>query len=139
MPFARMQNLSRHLATSFAVASGVWLVVAATLIATEWFADKFDMPWPMTIYLWMTVLASGACFVMYGLDKRRARKEQLRIAERWLHLGALLGGWPGAAIAAELFRHKTQKLTFRLVYWLIVVLHLALIGYAIYRWTNQAE
>jgi uncharacterized membrane protein YsdA (DUF1294 family) len=139
MPFERMQNLSRHMATSFAVASGVWLVVAATLIGTEWFAEKFDMPWPMTVYLWITVLVSPVCFVMYGLDKRRARKEQPRIAERWLHLAALLGGWPGAAIGGQLFRHKTQKLSFRLVFWLIVVLHLALIGYGIYRLVNQAD
>jgi len=139
MAFSKMREFSHHLITAFAVVCGVWIVVAATLIGTEWASAKFDMSWLMTLYLWLTVLASGVSFVMYGLDKRRARRERPRIAERWLHLAAFLGGWPGATIGARLFRHKTQKWSFGLVYWVIVGLHLALIGYGIYRLVNQAD
>ncbi|MGV8663884.1 DUF1294 domain-containing protein, partial [Pseudomonas aeruginosa] len=34
-----------------------------------------------------------------------------------------LGGWPGALVAQQVFRHKTRKLSFQLVFWGIVLLH----------------
>ena len=49
------------------------------------------------------------------------RNEQLRIRESTLHLFSLLGGWPGALIAQELFRHKAKKLEFQFFYWITVV------------------
>ena len=39
---------------------------------------------------------------------------------------ALLGGWPGAFLAQRYFRHKTQKVSFQIVSWLIVALHVGL-------------
>ena len=68
--------------------------------------------------------ASLLTFIGYWEDKRRARKDLRRIPESSLHLGELLGGWPGAFVARSLFRHKTQKRCFRLVYALIVTSHL---------------
>jgi len=35
----------------------------------------------------------------------------------------LLGGWPGALLAQQRFRHKTRKLSYQAVFWLIVLLH----------------
>jgi uncharacterized membrane protein YsdA (DUF1294 family) len=40
---------------------------------------------------------------------------------------AFLGGWPGALIGQRQFRHKTQKVTFRIVFWLVVVLHVGIV------------
>ncbi|MFP5341147.1 MAG: DUF1294 domain-containing protein, partial [Gammaproteobacteria bacterium] len=37
----------------------------------------------------------------------------------------LAGGWPGALVAQQVFRHKTRKLSYQLTFWLIVVLHQA--------------
>jgi len=34
-----------------------------------------------------------------------------------------LGGWPGALLAQQLFRHKTRKLSYQLLFWAIVLLH----------------
>jgi uncharacterized membrane protein YsdA (DUF1294 family) len=41
-----------------------------------------------------------------------------------LHASELLGGWPGALVAQQVFRHKTRKLSYQSAFWLIVTLHL---------------
>jgi uncharacterized membrane protein YsdA (DUF1294 family) len=59
-------------------------------------------------------------YLIYALDKSRARARDWRIPEMTLHLLALAGGWPGAFIAQRQFRHKCSKLQFQIVFWLIV-------------------
>ncbi|KFE56963.1 DUF1294 domain-containing protein [Pseudomonas syringae] len=76
---------------------------------------------PLAIYLVMSVLA----VFLYWRDKRQARADGWRTPEKVLHAVELLGGWPGALIAQQLFRHKTRKVSFQLVFWLIVLLHQA--------------
>ena len=66
--------------------------------------------------VWFGVM-SLATFVVYGVDKRRAKQEGDRISEKTLHVLSLLGGWPGAITGQKLFRHKTVKKSFRLVFW----------------------
>lgn len=44
-----------------------------------------------------------------------------RVPENTLHLLALLGGWPGALYAQQTLRHKTQKTSFRIVFWMTVL------------------
>jgi uncharacterized membrane protein YsdA (DUF1294 family) len=62
-------------------------------------------------------------FFAYRGDKRRAQTGAWRIPESTLHLLAFLGGWPGAFLAQRRFRHKTAKLPFQFVFWLIVLGH----------------
>jgi len=69
--------------------------------------------------VWFGVM-SLATFVVYGVDKRRAKQEADRISELKLHILSLLGGWPGAIAGQKLFRHKTVKKSFRLIFWLSV-------------------
>jgi uncharacterized membrane protein YsdA (DUF1294 family) len=38
---------------------------------------------------------------------------------------SLLGGWPGAVVAQQWFRHKTAKFSFRVAFWCTVALNLA--------------
>ena len=66
---------------------------------------------------------SAIAFLMYWLDKLRAKHGQWRVAESTLHLVAALGGWPGAFLAQQHFRHKTGKIRFLLLFWLIVTVH----------------
>ncbi|MFC4281969.1 DUF1294 domain-containing protein [Thalassotalea piscium] len=40
-----------------------------------------------------------------------------------LHILALLGGWPGAAVAQEILRHKAKKRDFRVIFWLTVMIN----------------
>ena len=87
--------------------------------------------------MWMYVagayaLMSLITFFVYGFDKRRARLGGSRVPERTLHVLELLGGWPGALGAMRVFRHKTQKRSFRLVFFAIVTLHV--LGWGAYVW-----
>jgi uncharacterized membrane protein YsdA (DUF1294 family) len=83
-------------------------------------------------YLSLVAVMSCACFVAYGLDKRRASNGSRRVPEGTLHLLALLGGWPGALLGQRQFRHKTQKVPFRIVFWVAVALHVAVVGAVAY-------
>lgn len=77
--------------------------------------------WLLCAYLLGSLLAFG----LYLHDKRSALRSGWRTPETRLHLIALLGGWPGALIAQQAFRHKTRKFSFQLVFWLIVIAHQA--------------
>lgn len=75
--------------------------------------------WPLFSYAGASLLALG----LYLHDKRSAMRSNWRTPEARLHVVELIGGWPGALIAQQLLRHKTRKLSFQLVFWLIVLLH----------------
>lgn len=70
---------------------------------------------------------SLATFFMYWLDKSAARKNTWRTKENTLQLMALMGGWPGALIGQQLFRHKSKKTPFQIMFWLLVIVNLGLI------------
>ena len=85
-----------------------------------------------TAYSVVVAVMSLVSFIAYGLDKRQAVNGGRRVSERTLHLMAFLGGWPGAWIGQRQFRHKTQKVSFRIVFWILVVLHVSLVGAVVY-------
>lgn len=64
---------------------------------------------------------STLTFILYANDKSKAKRGAWRTPESTLHLFALAGGWPGAAIAQQTLRHKSQKKEFRFVFWLTVI------------------
>ena len=79
-------------------------------------------------YAWILLayfIASALAFFAYGMDKRAAIKGHRRIPEFRLHALEALGGWPGALVAQHLFHHKTWKLSYQLVFWVIVLAHVA--------------
>ena len=76
------------------------------------------------IYLYAFV--SFVTFLLYGVDKWQAKKDKRRIPEKWLHAFEFFGGWPGALVAQLAFRHKTAKISYQILFWLIVVIHLIL-------------
>jgi uncharacterized membrane protein YsdA (DUF1294 family) len=84
------------------------------------------------VYLGLVLVMSLVCFVAYGWDKGRAADDAHRVPEQTLHILALLGGWPGALLGQRHFRHKTKKLSFLIVFWCVVVLHVAIFGTAAY-------
>jgi uncharacterized membrane protein YsdA (DUF1294 family) len=86
---------------------------------------------------WVAV-ASLLTFVAYWIDQRKAQKGGWREPERALHLGELLGGWPGAFLAQRWLRHKSAKISYQLVFFGIVGLYQflaldSLLGWAIFR------
>jgi uncharacterized membrane protein YsdA (DUF1294 family) len=66
-------------------------------------------------------------FVVYGLDKRSARKGGQRVPENVLLFLAFVGGTPAAYTARHYFRHKTIKRPFIIRLRLILILQLAVL------------
>jgi len=83
------------------------------------------------LWLWLLII-NAAAFLAYGLDKLlaklKARHEKVpRLPERNLLLLAIVGGGIGAWLGMEVFRHKTQHRSFRVIVplftclWLVIV------------------
>lgn len=77
--------------------------------------------------LWYHLVVSVLSFVVFAWDKLMAIKQRYRVAESTLLLSALVGGWPGAWLARQLFRHKTVKQAFVKTLWGCTFLHLLLL------------
>lgn len=98
----------------------VWLLLCAVPVygaLTLWLRDGLALA--AALYVGASLLA----FLLYRHDKHRAGNGGWRIPEKWLHGTELLGGWPGALLAQQLYRHKTSKRSYQWVFWLIVLVH----------------
>jgi len=102
-----------------------WLLPLALPIGGALWLALFGQHWAL---LAAYALVSLATFALYAHDKRRAIAGGWRVPEATLHLMELIGGWPGALAGQRWLRHKTQKRSFRVVFWLIVLLHWVLWG-----------
>ena len=60
-------------------------------------------------------------FMIYGIDKSKARKGAWRIPEKYLLSFAFLCGGFGAWLAGIIFHHKTRKWYFKTVWFLGMV------------------
>ena len=69
--------------------------------------------------------ASLASLIAYANDKAAARAGRWRTSEQTLHMLALMGGWPGALVAQQWLRHKSNKASFRSTFWASVVANVA--------------
>ena len=81
--------------------------------------------------LWLYLGMSVVTFAFYAIDKAAAQKGKQRTPESSLHTLALLGGWPGALYAQQLLRHKSSKQPFRSVFWFMLALNIAGLGYLV--------
>jgi uncharacterized membrane protein YsdA (DUF1294 family)/cold shock CspA family protein len=103
--------------TSVVVAIGSILAFGTLFFVTH---VVWQVPWTIAgIYILLSVLT----FVLYAADKRAAQKNRWRTPENTLLLIGLVGGWPGAAVAQQVLRHKTKKLSFRRLFWLTVIVN----------------
>ena len=73
-------------------------------------------------------------FIVYGIDKLKAKKGWWRIPEATLLLLAFIGGSIGAWAGMMVWRHKTQHLKFKYGVPAIILLQVALVGYV---WQNK--
>jgi uncharacterized membrane protein YsdA (DUF1294 family)/cold shock CspA family protein len=69
------------------------------------------------------VVMSLITIVVYHRDKCSAMTGAWRIPEKYLHFLELCFGWPGALLAQVFFRHKLKKLSYQIVFWMIVLEH----------------
>mgnify|MGYP005768162353 FL=1 len=81
----------------------------------------------LTYYL---LIMNFLTWVIYGLDKGRAKSGKWRIPERTLLILAAIGGSVGALIGMLMFRHKTRKAKFVILVPVLLVIHCVLVRLA---------
>ncbi|MFT7411543.1 MAG: uncharacterized membrane protein YsdA (DUF1294 family) [Oleispira sp.] len=96
-----------------------FLLILCVLSAIEW------LPFSLILYYF---ILSGFSFLIYGFDKLLALNERRRISEKKLHVLALIGGWPGAYLGQQVFRHKISKQVFRRRFFLLVLINIAVLA-----------
>ena len=84
------------------------------------------------LLVWLAVI-NLLTFIVYGADKRRARKGKWRVPEKTLFLLPLLGGSIGALLGMRVFHHKTKHWYF---VWGIPAILLAQIALAVWIYTK---
>ncbi|MBD2729455.1 cold shock and DUF1294 domain-containing protein [Nostoc sp. FACHB-892] len=84
------------------------------------FAFKTFNPIPLILYPVMSFIT----FTLYADDKSRAKQGRWRVSEKRLHLCEFMGGWLGAFIAQRKLRHKSSKVSYQVVFWIIVAVHI---------------
>ncbi len=82
--------------------------------------------------LYYTLAIQILTFLVWGLDKWKARRGSWRISERSLLLLVLAGGGPGAWAGVRVFRHKSSKGSFLWKLWALSP-SVLLLAWAIWR------
>ncbi len=78
------------------------------------------------------IIINIVTFVTFGIDKRKAKKDKWRISEQALVTLMVIGGAFGGYFGMEKFRHKTQKMKFKVARVISFITFIAIIGLAIY-------
>ena len=73
-------------------------------------------------------------FIIYGIDKYKAKKAMWRISEATLLMLAILGGSIGAWLAMRVWHHKTMHKKFKYGNPIILLAQIALITYLHMNW-----
>ncbi|MGV8851565.1 MAG: DUF1294 domain-containing protein [Rhodoglobus sp.] len=98
--------------TTFGIAIGIVTAIGA-------------LPW---LFAALYLLLSVITYFVYATDKSAAQSKQWRISESALLGLGLFGGWPGALVAQQRLRHKTQKPSYRQAFWGTVVLNVLVLA-----------
>lgn len=80
----------------------------------------------LTYYL---LAINAVAFIMYGIDKYKAKKAKWRISEATLLLLAVLGGSIGAWMEMKVWHHKTMHKKFKYGIPAILLIQIALMAY----------
>ena len=80
----------------------------------------------LTYYL---LAINAVTFIVYGIDKYKAKKAKWRISEATLLLLAVLGGSIGAWMGMKVWHHKTMHKKFNYGIPAILLIQIALMAY----------
>ena len=72
---------------------------------------------------------NAVAFIVYGIDKYKAKKAKWRIPEATLLLLAVLGGSVGAWMGMKVWHHKTMHKKFKYGIPAILLIQIALMAY----------
>ncbi len=104
------------------VASSWWLDVTMTTVRA------FSLEAIAYVLILHLVSINVITFILYGYDKSSSRdRYRSRISENTLHLFMLIGGTIGAIVGQNYYRHKTNKVSFRVTFWLIFVIQVVFV------------
>ena len=77
--------------------------------------------------LYYLIVINIVTFLIYGIDKRKAKQGSWRISEATLLILAVIGGSIGALLGMKVWRHKTMHKKFKYGLPLILLAQIALI------------
>ena len=83
----------------------------------------------MNIILGYFLAVNITSFLLYGIDKFKARKNLWRISEATLLTMAAIGGSIGAWVGMRIWHHKTMHKKFKYGIPVIIILQIALVVY----------
>ena len=87
----------------------------------------------MKIFIIYFIIINATAFLLYGIDKQKAKKNKWRTPEATLMLVAVLGGSIGAYAAMKIFHHKTRKLKFSFGLPAIICIQIILLLYFLFK------
>lgn len=79
--------------------------------------------------LYYLIVINIVTFLVYGIDKWKAKQGSWRISEATLLILAVIGGSIGALLGMKVWQHKTQHKKFKYGLPLILIIQIILIGY----------
>ena len=83
----------------------------------------------MNIILGYLLAVNITSFLLYGIDKYKAKKGRWRISEATLLLMAVIGGSIGAWVGMRIWHHKTMHKMFKYGIPVIIIFQVALAVY----------
>ena len=79
--------------------------------------------------LYYLIVINIVTFLVYGIDKVKAKQGSWRISEATLLILAVIGGSIGALLGMKIWHHKTMHKKFKYGLPLILIIQIMLIGY----------
>ena len=129
------RNNGRFRRSAAEIIAGIWPLavvppLAVSLCLQHVFAAHDGFLWRLSICAGTaTAFLLNSLFTIwfYKVDKRLAEQQLRRIPEFSLHFWELFCGWPGALYAQRKYHHKWKKLSYMIVFWLYVILNVAVV------------
>jgi len=81
------------------------------------------------ILIFYLIMINLVNLALFAIDKKRARFKKWRVSEMTFFLISLLGGSIGGLIGMNIFRHKTKKISFRILLPVFLILNFICIVY----------
>jgi len=79
------------------------------------------------LFIYYLLAINVVTFIIYGIDKLKAKKGLWRIPETTLLMLAMVGGSIGAWCGMMVWRHKTKHLKFKIGVPVILIIQIALL------------
>ena len=98
-----------------------WVVFLA--YAYRYFQPVVVAEWAICLLFALNLVT----FIYFGHDKSTARRQVYRVPVKVLMALTSAGGSPAAGLAMLIFRHKTKKRAFRIAYFLVIAIHIAMV------------